>query len=468
MPRCLGAGSWSSVAPRPSLPDHVQCPAILSRYSWIGSAAERAVECCTGHRQDSIVRHVFRSCESENGSKAAAPSITDVLAALRGRTVVFLGDSTMHQLWTALVAEIFASGQPIDVTQRVLEFDLRPQNHNRDGMCTVSHTNQARLGGCENTFRLHSRSWPTCNHTGYQGGRGADGVWQLRPQCLSIPDLELSLPDVGVHFKFFRVDNNKSKTVRAAWQRTHSHCQTAKKNFDDKLTAATATADALIANIGVWYGEDERPQYRADVDHILSRLQALPGWKLGLYRESIVQHFPTQSGSGLYEERSDTSRPRGRRLAGRGRLAGLGKHLGKAFGGGRPRCQPRCADLGATFAKTLDWRNAVLHELVTQRGFPAANVVPVASLLRPMAAVHKSTKWACTLDCTHYCYHPNLWAALLDGVYRRLINWADEARPMDSGARQHEHRATRRGTTAVSSSWGGTKQRRTRRGEATG
>ena len=43
-------------------------------------------------------------------------------------------------------------------------------------------------------------------------------------------------------------------------------------------------------------------------------------------------------------------------------------------------------------------------------------------LLRPMAALHKNTKWQCTLDCTHYCYHPELWQALLDGVYRRLLN----------------------------------------------
>ena len=51
-----------------------------------------------------------------------------------------------------------------------------------------------------------------------------------------------------------------------------------------------------------------------------------------------------------------------------------------------------------------------------------AMIVPVAALLRPMAALHKNTKWACTLDCTHYCYHPEVWAALLDGFYRRLVH----------------------------------------------
>ena len=399
--------------------------------------AERQIECCTGHRQAAITRNVFRPCEAdEAGGASPAPTITDVLAAIRGRTIVLVGDSTMHQLWTALVAELFASGQPIDVTQRVLEFDLRPENHNRDDMCTVSHTNQARIGGCENNFRLHKLSSPTCNHTGYKGGKGSDGVWQLRPQCLSIPDYELWLPEAGVHFKFFRMDNNKSKTVRNAWQKTHGHCQTAKKNFDDKLRAASSAGDAVIANIGVWYGQAEQAKYTADVDYVLAQLQALPPGKLGLYRESVVQHFPTSTGSGLFEERNDVGTPgAGRRLLGGGRLrAALHRAGGGPFGGGGKRCHTQCADLGAGFADRLDWRNEVAHALVRRRGFPTENVVPVASLLRPMAATHKNTKWACTLDCTHYCYHPDLWSALLDGVYRRLLNWAMRTTPTRAAA----------------------------------
>ena len=119
MQRCLGAGRWEHAAlPRARLPDIEQCPPILSRYSWIGTMAERQIECCTGHRQAAITRNVFRPCEAdEAGGASPAPTITDVLAAIRGRTIVLVGDSTMHQLWTALVAELFASGQPIDVTQ---------------------------------------------------------------------------------------------------------------------------------------------------------------------------------------------------------------------------------------------------------------------------------------------------------------------------------------------------------------
>ena len=67
--------------------------------------------------------------------------------------------------------------------------------------------------------------------------------------------------------------------------------------------------------------------------------------------------------------------------------------------------------------------SAVLHELVSTSSFSPEAVLPVAGLLRPMAALHKNTKWQCTLDCTHYCYHPAVWAAMLDGFYRRLVHY---------------------------------------------
>ena len=130
--------------------------------------------------------------------------------------------------------------------------------------------------------------------------------------------------------------------------------------------------------------------------------------KHAMYRESVVQHFPTASGSGLYEERTDGG-PAAKRGGLRGAVA-------------RSTCPTQCAALGDRFANRLDWRNRVLHELVARTGFAAERVLPVAALLRPMAHLHKNTKWHCTLDCTHYCYHPAVWSALLDSFYRRLIN----------------------------------------------
>ena len=59
-----------------------------------------------------------------------------------------------------------------------------------------------------------------------------------------------------------------------------------------------------------------------------ARLQAFAaGGKLALYRESVVQHFPTRSGSGLYEERTD-----GGPTAARRSLAGSGRSCPKQVG----------------------------------------------------------------------------------------------------------------------------------------
>lgn len=405
--RCLGAGSWVHTAAQPPLPQSVQCPSILSRYSYIASEQQRAVECCSYSRGG---RHAtsttqFVPCE---GSASKAPTLDVLLPALRGRTVALVGDSTMHQLWTGLVAELFASGRPLDVRQRVLEFDIRPQNLNRDDVCTVSHTKTPRIGGCENSFRFHARATPSCNLTGHIGGGADERDWPLRAQCHSLPDLELWLPGEEVRFLFFRVDANRSKTVKPMWRRTHGHCQDEWHNFGGRIDAAIEAADAVVANIGVWYAQAQEAVYRADLRHLVTRLGTLATrGKLGLVRESIVQHFPTDSGSGVFEEYNE----------------GGGGRAGRRVGGG---CRGECAALGATYASRLDWRNAALRDLVAQSGFPAAQVVPVAALLRPAPLLHKATKWACKLDCTHYCYHPQVWAAMLDGVYRRLLNWASE------------------------------------------
>lgn len=432
--RCTGAGSWEPVDPlykRPFGTARQACPAILSRYSWIGTYAERSVECCGPGdpiREAAIRTNRFKSCDAANGR--TPPTIETLLNALQGRTVAFVGDSTMHQLWTALIAEVFAAKRPMDVTQRVLEFNIKADNHNRDDMCTVSHSNPPKGGGSENTFHLDARMQPRCNLTNHKGEHAfnmATNPWPLRPMCESIPDLELTVPAgrtpaTAARFLFYRVDMNQSKSIRQNWRKTHSHCASAYKNFEAKIEAASDKADVVMANIGVWYGETMATAYRSEVGYILSKLSALaPMGKLGLYRESIVQHFPTQSGSGLYEERDAALKGGG---GGGGGSKGRRQQLLKLS------CPTHCSDLSGKYATQLDWRNRILHEEVAARRFPPEQVVPVASLLRPMAKLHKMTKFKCGLDCTHYCYHPDLWAALLDGFYRRVLNWADAKPPL--------------------------------------
>jgi hypothetical protein len=193
--------------------------------------------------------------------------------------------------------------------------------------------------------------------------------------------------------------------------------------FERRIDAALEAADAAVANIGVWYGRGAEwasttpdrtaERYRADVRHLLGRLNGLaPQGKLGLYRESTPQHFETSTGSGLFEERQKST---GAQFGGR-RLGG-GAHGAKG-------CLQECPPLGPQYRDRPDWRNEVMMTEAAALRFPADAIVPVGALLRPMANAHKDTKWACELDCTHYCYHPLLWSGLLDGLYRRWYRWA--------------------------------------------
>jgi hypothetical protein len=416
---CLDPGKFvqRKRPPTTNLPERETCPAILSRYSWIGTAAERRVECCVGRRAAALEAQRFVPCDGHR-----APSLATVLSALRGRTIAFVGDSTMQQLWTGLLAELYRAPLTLEITQRVLEYDMRPQNHNRDAMCTVSHTNPPRQGGSQINFRLDARAAPlTCNLTQYRGGP-AQSSWPLLAECRALPDLEMMVPEADVLFLFYRVDANISKSVRPAFRQSQ-HCRTPEMLFERRIDAALEAADAAVANIGVWYGRGAEwasttpdrtaERYRADVRHLLGRLNGLaPQGKLGLYRESTPQHFETSTGSGLFEERQKST---GAQFGGR-RLGG-GAHGAKG-------CLQECPPLGPQYRDRPDWRNEVMMTEAAALRFPADAIVPVGALLRPMANAHKDTKWACELDCTHYCYHPLLWSGLLDGLYRRWYRWA--------------------------------------------
>ena len=109
-----------------------------------------------------------------------------------------------------------------------------------------------------------------------------------------------------------------------------------------------------------------------------------------------------------------------------------------------------------------------MHELVKARGFEQNHVVPVAALLRPMPGLHKNTKWACTLDCTHYCYHPEVWAALLDGVYRRLGNFFSAAAAAARVGARANGGAAARGTSDMARGRGRLQQGQAGRGKRRG
>ena len=174
-----------------------------------------------------------------------------------------------------------------------------------------------------------------------------------------------------------------------------------------------------MVSLGTWYNEDEPSasprMFAADVGHIFSRLAAMgrrasnstasgeasgsiaAPRKLGLWVQTLPQHFygrgvATGTGSGTW---GSSEKP--------------------------PKCGPQSCS--PTNDKP-DWRILAAAAAAAAAGVGPEQIVPTAALLRPLHLLHKRTKFYCVLDCTHYCYHPLLWDALLDGLYRRLLNSA--------------------------------------------
>ena len=100
--------------------------------------------------------------------------------------------------------------------------------------------------------------------------------------------------------------------------------------------------------------------------------------KLGLWVETLPQHFYTRSGVGTWGARD--------------------KSL-------EPQCPKHCART----ADGPDWRHSTVRSAAKAFGVGDDRVVPMAGMLQPLHMLHKRTKFNCQLDCTHYCYHPLLW-----------------------------------------------------------
>ena len=152
-----------------------------------------------------------------------------------------------------------------------------------------------------------------------------------------------------------------------------------------------------MISLGTWYNEDETvgspASYAADLKHIFGRLAAISHGqprRLPLWVQTFPQHFHGRSGSGTWGSRA------------------------------LPKCAPHCAAI----TDQPDWRIVAADAAAGAAGISAEQIVPTAALLRPLHLLHKRTKFSCQLDCTHYCYSPPLWDALLDGLYRRLHNSA--------------------------------------------
>ena len=147
-------------------------------------------------------------------------------------------------------------------------------------------------------------------------------------------------------------------------------------------------ADITVLNYGLKWHRNHKAKlaeaYRAAVDMIAGANNQEERKKtLGLIRETLPQHFPTAEGDGDYE--------------------GLTMHSNAA-----------CA---AIAPEDRGWRNEMLHAAARAHGgFREGEwLLPQWALFVGRPEVH-----ALRVDCTHLCYSPRLFGALLDPFYRAV------------------------------------------------
>ena len=501
------------------------CPAFLGRFGWHHDPESMRLQCCSSTLQQRVLsRFKHHSCDQQS------VPIARVLRALRGKSVALVGDSTMNQLWNALMLAVDTAGYRQVWTHRIPDFFIEPRYYNNDTYCSLSHDVKAKGGGSELAFELRPRvrkrlaasdgslrSQRPCRVLSAKGG--VQPPWPLRTDCLKLPEVEVHVSETNTRFAFYRMDGNFTRrTSRSYWKKEYAHCLTSEMHLG-RLDAAARTSDVIITNLGVHYNfyttvpEHGFEAYKSAMSHALTVLDgAAAQGKLGLFAESFVQHFANPAGDGLFaenepkpndsaeqrqpqlhaqrvRERLKTSGPllkmarenarsiqarqansklsarptrlnaksltlrtkrqhagkqggAGRRLAAKaaGRLAAKAAGRLAAKAAGRPVPIPahrgpscQCAALKGRFQEQQDARNELLWKLARPE-----RVWPIAALLRPLHMLHRLTKQGCRqLDCTHYCFNPLLFEALLDGLFRRILNWGAASATAARSEREH-------------------------------
>ncbi|KAL1503501.1 hypothetical protein AB1Y20_011982 [Prymnesium parvum] len=370
---------------------------MLAVFAYVRTPAARRLECCASplHTQTLASRRL-RTCD---GATLGAARLA---AALPNRTLAFVGDSTLHQLYEAFVFDLRAAAVHMRTLLRESERELQPSQLDAgDGCATAAGAKgRSKAGGAE--VRLEWRWEGVKSYCEVIGWSPKAAHWA---KCRKLPDEEVHLPQSNTRLLWYRTNGNFSSTKQG-------RCGDTRHTFTERLEAAIAASDTLVVSLGTWYNEDDAAaspaMYDAVLAHVFGRLAALPHGvprKLGLWVQTLPQHFYTPSGDW---------RRRGRRKGGGGEGSGTWGE----------RKMPQCPETCAATREELDWRQAAAARAARAAGITEEGVVPTAAMLQPLHLLHKRTKFRCQLDCTHYCYSPVLWGGLLDGLYRRLYNSA--------------------------------------------
>ena len=151
----------------------------------------------------------------------------------------------------------------------------------------------------------------------------------------------------------------------------------------------------VVANTGIWYNNEtvyevevaELLQWlHTEVGAIISSSNATSGKNLAIFLESFPQHIPTpKSSRGVLGSKIYYS------------VAPSVKNINEAIN--KSCCVPI-----SNFSLKADWRNNIVHNLITSGNYGSVSLLPIANAFKQAHNMH--TCGTEKVDCTHYCHWP--------------------------------------------------------------
>ena len=287
------------------------CPPLLQRFMPPDPGHAARICCDTSPVQRAIMASLtLATCDRLHLTP------TDLLVALRGKTLVMVGDSTMKQLWDDLLVALFDVAYETNITRIT---DELPSAYGFDEACMLRATSRHTTRQLQRqlTFRLQRQA--ACTVVADVPAAPIAQPAQL-PPCREVPteDVSMALRAGGERtiLRYYQVGSLLPRSAaetrpqtkwvpnRTAWHgEVDGYCSYPEGLAEDHggagwlstalsgLRDAFVRSDVIVANVGMHYHRVGAPAYRYDVRALLSMLHEVSAGssRLGLFRESTPQ-----------------------------------------------------------------------------------------------------------------------------------------------------------------------------------